>query len=267
MKRREVLERLVKGEISVKEAEAMLMLDYYERLRDVATLDLGREPRKGVPEIVLAEGKSLEDLISIAEKSVEISGRAIITRIEEDKAKIVKEKFGRDHQILYEPRAKVMVVRKAGFNVENTGAVIGILTAGTYDVPVALEAKIVAEELGCEVVSYFDVGVAGLHRVIDPLKEMAKRDVDVIVVVAGREGALPSVVASCVDVPVIAVPTSSGYGFGGRGVSALMSMLQSCSLGMAVVNIDNGAGAGVIAALIANRVATYKINDKQTRRS
>jgi len=112
--------------------------------------------------------------------------------------------------------------------------------------------------MGCEVITAYDVGVAGIHRLFPPLREMINEDVDAIVVVAGREGALASVVAGVVDVPVIGVPTSSGYGFGAKGVGALMAMLQACSLGIAVVNIDGGVPAGAIAALIANRIAKAK---------
>ncbi|MEM2961142.1 MAG: nickel pincer cofactor biosynthesis protein LarB, partial [Candidatus Bathyarchaeia archaeon] len=130
--------------------------------------------------------------------------------------------------------------------------------AGTSDIPIAEEAKLIAEEMGCEVFSIYDVGVAGIHRLFEPLKRMVIEDVDVIVVVAGREGALASVVAGLVDVPIIATPTSVGYGFGDKGLSALTAMLQSCSLGLAVVNIDNGIAAGSIAALIANRAAKFR---------
>ena len=112
--------------------------------------------------------------------------------------------------------------------------------------------------MGCEVITAYDVGVAGIHRLIPPLKEMIAGDVDVLIVVAGREGALPTVVAGMVDLPVIAVPTSVGYGLGEKGISALIAMLQSCSLGLAVVNIDGGVAAGAIAAMIANRIAKFK---------
>jgi NCAIR mutase (PurE)-related protein len=129
------------------------------------------------------------------------------------------------------------------------------MTGGTSDVVVAEEARTIAEEMGCEVITAYDVGIAGFHRHIKPLKRMLQEGVDAIVVVAGMEGALPSVIASLVDVPVIGVPTSVGYGFGAGGVGALTTMLQSCSPGMCVVNIDNGVGAGALAALIAHQVA------------
>ena len=122
----------------------------------------------------------------------------------------------------------------------------------------AEEARIVAEEMGCEVTTTYDVGVAGIHRILSPLMNMINKDVDVLIVIAGREGALPSVVASMIDIPIIGVPTSIGYGFGGNGVSALTAMLQACPLGLAVVNIDSGVAAGSIAALIANRTAKFR---------
>jgi hypothetical protein len=159
----------------------------------------------------------------------------------------------------------MIVIKKKSFEVKRSGGKVGILTAGTSDISVAEEAKVVAEEMGCEVITAYDVGVAGIHRLFSPLKEMIGTDVDVVIVVAGREGALPSVVAGLVDVPVIAVPTSVGYGLGERGVSALMAMLQACSLGIAVVNIDGGVAAGAAAALIANRVAKFKKNADENR--
>ncbi|RLG70055.1 MAG: hypothetical protein DRO11_06775, partial [Methanobacteriota archaeon] len=119
-------------------------------------------------------------------------------------------------------------------------------------------AKMVAEEMGCKVFTAYDVGVAGIHRLFSELRKLILEDVDVLVVVAGREGALPSVVAGLVDMPVVAVPTSTGYGMGEKGVSALLAMLQSCPLGLAVVNIDGGVPAGVVAAMIANRAAKFR---------
>jgi NCAIR mutase (PurE)-related protein len=156
------------------------------------------------------------------------------------------------------------VVRAKGFRVDATGGRVGVVAAGTSDIRVADEARVMAVEMGCEVTKAYDVGVAGIHRLLEPLKDLVRRDVDVIVVVAGREGALPTLISGMVDVPLIAVPTSYGYGFGGGGVSALMAMLQSCSLGLAVVNIDGGIPAGGVAALIANRAARFR--RRSTRR-
>jgi hypothetical protein len=132
---------------------------------------------------------------------------------------------------------------------------VGILSAGTSDIPIAAEASLIAAEMGATVLEAWDVGVAGLHRLVSPLERFAAAEVDVIVVAAGMDGALPSVVAGLVDVPVIGLPTSVGYGLGAGGVGALTTMLQSCAPGLVVVNIDNGIGAGSTAALIANRSA------------
>jgi len=148
-----------------------------------------------------------------------------------------------------------VVARKRGTEPAKIGRRIGVITAGTTDIRVAEEARTVAEAMGCQVVTAYDVGIAGFHRHIGPLRRMLQEGVDAIVVVAGMEGALPSVIASLANVPVIGVPTSTGYGFGGGGTGALTTMLQSCSLGLGVMNIDNGVGAGAYAALIARRVA------------
>ncbi len=138
------------------------------------------------------------------------------------------------------------------------GGTIAILAAGTSDIPVAEEARVTAEVMGCEVLAHYDVGIAGIHRLLDPLREVVAKDVSALVVVAGMEGTLPSVVRGLVTVPVIGVPTSTGYGYGGQGQAALMTMLQSCAPGLTVVNIDNGFGAGATAALIAHQVARAK---------
>jgi NCAIR mutase (PurE)-related protein len=154
------------------------------------------------------------------------------------------------------------IVRREGYAVAPTGGRVGILTAGTSDQPIAEQAAIVCREMGCEVCLAHDVGVAGLHRLVEPLRRFLEdRDVDVIIVAAGMDGALPSVVSGLVGVPVIGLPTSVGYGMGGKGEAALLSMLQTCSPGLAVVNVDNGVGAGAMAGLIANRVAAARAGD------
>ena len=142
-----------------------------------------------------------------------------------------------------------------------------MICAGTSDIPVAEEAALMAEEMGCEVTCIYDVGVAGLHRLVAPLRELLTRGTDVIIVAAGMDGALPSVVAGLVAVPVIGLPTSIGYGMGGKGVAALLAMLQTCAPGLTVVNIDNGIGAGITAAMIANRVAQARAqaSDRQSQ--
>ncbi len=258
---REILEKVAKGEISIDEAEKLLRMLAIEEIGNLAKIDIGREHRRGIPEVILAEGKKPEDLTEIAIKMLRKSGRAIISRVTKEQIRAIKDALPRDADAQIHSKAGIIIIKMMDLKVEKTGGKIGILTAGTSDIHAAEEARIIAEEMGCEVITAYDVGVAGIHRLLPPLKEMISKDVDVIIVVAGREGALPTVVAGMVDLPVIAVPTSVGYGLGEKGVSALMAMLQSCSLGLAVVNIDGGVAAGAIAAMIANRIARFKRKD------
>lgn len=257
---REVLEKLARGEISVAEAERRLRILAVQEIGNIAKLDLGREIRRGLPEIVLAEGKTPEDVRDIALASVAQTGRVIISRAAGDHYQAVKQAITSGLSLESDSTRRTMVVRQSGYRVEPTGGRIGVLTAGTADIPVAEEARIVAREMGCEVTAAYDVGVAGIHRVFGPLQQMIESDIDVLLVVAGREGALATVVAGLVDIPVIGVPTSQSWGLGEKGLSALTAMLQACPLGLTVVNIDGGIAAGAAAALIANRMAkTRKI--------
>jgi pyridinium-3,5-biscarboxylic acid mononucleotide synthase len=224
-------------------------------VKDFAKLDIGRQPRKGLPEIILAEGKPPEKVAAIAKAMVERTGRALISRANANHLRAIRSAKIDNHVMEYFEDAGIIIVKSKARTIPKTGGRVGILTAGTSDLPVAEEASIISHEMGCETRVYNDVGVAGIHRLFKPLKTLLRWNADVILVVAGREGALPTVVAGMVDLPVIGVPTSRSYGFGGNGVATLAAMLQSCSLGMAVVNIDGGVGAGAIGALIANRAA------------
>ncbi len=150
---------------------------------------------------------------------------------------------------------EIAVLHKRNYHPRQTGGKIGIIAAGTSDRRVAEAARVMAEQMGCQVITTYDVGVAGVHRLFPELEEMVEQGIDILIIAAGMEGALPSLVTGLVDIPVIGLPISTGYGLGGEGLGALISMLQSCSLGLAVVNIDNGIGAGAIAALFANRIA------------
>ncbi|HEV2118836.1 MAG TPA: nickel pincer cofactor biosynthesis protein LarB [Candidatus Bathyarchaeia archaeon] len=223
-----------------------------------AKLDIGREKRKGLPEVILAEGKLPGDVVRISQAMVRRTGRAIISRSDSLQVRALRSSINGGSKIEFFSRSRMIIVKSKNYRSRRSGGRVGILTAGTSDIPVAEEVEIIAREMGCETRSFFDVGVAGIHRLFQPVQDLLKWDCDVIVVVAGREGALPTVVAGIVDVPVIGVPTSKSYGFGEKGLAALSAMLQSCSLGMAVVNIDGGVGAGAIAALIANRVGSYR---------
>ncbi|HEY3111281.1 MAG TPA: nickel pincer cofactor biosynthesis protein LarB [Chloroflexota bacterium] len=216
--------------------------------------DLAREERKGVPEVVLAESKSDEHLLAAVRAFLEGRGRAIVSRVRPEQGALLRAAFA-DSQVEAHGRGRTLVLRAPGWQAPPPGGRVAVITAGTSDVPVAEEAAVVAREMGCEIWSAYDVGVAGIHRLFGPLREMVERSVDVVIVAAGMDGALPSVVAGLVDVPVIGLPVSVGYGLGGGGLAALMSMLQTCAPGLTVVNIDNGVGAGATAGLLARRVA------------
>jgi len=252
---REILEKLASGKMSVEEAEKALKINTIEEVGNVAKLDVSRENRRGVPEIVLAEGKSMDDLVSICTTMIEKNGKVIVSRLDDSQISRLDEMFRDGYEREQFEHAKSTVIRRRGYHTSKTGGKVGIVTAGTVDLAVAEEASMIAREMGCDTFLEADAGVAGIHRIVEPLRRMIQKDVDCLIVVAGREGALPTVVAGLVDIPLIAVPSSSGYGYGGQGEAALMAMLQACSLGLAVVNIDSGIAAGVVAAQIANRVA------------
>jgi len=222
-----------------------------------ARIDIGREARKGIPEVVFAEGKSDEQVIAIVRTFLDRNGHALVSRLRERTlARLAHEFAGSTVDVRREARAAA--IHAPGYIRPITGGRIGVLTAGTSDVPVAEEARLVAYEMGCDVATLYDVGVAGLHRLLDPLRDLLASDVAALVVCAGMDGALPSVVSGLSPVPVIGVPVSVGYGAGGKGRAALLAMLQTCAPGLTVVNIDNGIGAGATAALIANRFAASR---------
>lgn len=252
MQVREILEKFSRGEISISEAEKLLKLNAIEEVEGLARIDIARQLRKGVPEIILAEGKLPEHTAKIAAKALAKNGSVIISRISDAYEKAIRKVLPKGVSIETNKLARIMVLRK-GSKSKTAHGKVGIITAGTSDIPVAEEAKVVLEEMGCKAIAIYDVGVAGIHRLFPSIKMMVEEDVDAIVAVAGREGAMPTIIAGLVDIPVIGVPTSVGYGFGGRGISALQSMLQACSLGVATVNIDSGVAAGVVAGLIAKR--------------
>jgi NCAIR mutase (PurE)-related protein len=249
---KDLLERHAKGEISLDEALGQIRLLSCRALGDMAKLDTKRVDRIGIPEAILAEGKEKDDLVKIAMAHLEEAGSVIITRVSPEQLGVLKDiKLPSDCVLSINPRARTVVLRTKD-RKESSGKV-GILAAGTADIPVAEEAKVVASEMGCQVISEYDVGVAGIHRLFPCLEKMM--DVDAMVVAAGREGTLPAVVAGIVEAPVIGLPVSTGYGVGGNGMAALLSMLQSCSV-LTVVNIDAGFVAGAYAAKIAMRKRT-----------
>ena len=250
---KDILERLVRGEIAVEEAENLLKADAILEFDDVAKFDIKRNNRTGFPEAIFAESKDYDDLILIIKRYLENSDDdLIITKLSLERYENILNDLGNDSFIFdYNRRAEILVIRKQ-IAKKDLVAKIGIITAGTSDINIAEEARVIVEEGGCEAITSYDIGVAGIHRLFPQIAHMVKEGVRAFIVCAGMEGALPSVVAGLVDVPVIGVPTSIGYGVGEGGRVALDAMLQSCAPGIAVVNIDNGFGAGVFALSIVN---------------
>lgn len=230
---------------------------------EFALPDFGRPDHKGIPEVILADRKTAEQSLAIARAFLERTGRAILSRVGPELEARLREEFAGAAELECRPgcgcavlRALDAGARSRGAHPRPTGGRIGVLTAGTSDIPAAAEAATIAREMGCEVFTANDLGPAGPHRLLEPLRVMLEqRDVDVLVVAAGMDGALPSVVAGLAPVPVVGLPTSVGYGHGGGGEAALAAMLQSGTPGLCVVNIDNGVGAGACAGMIANRAA------------
>jgi NCAIR mutase (PurE)-related protein len=253
-----ILELLAKGFITVDEALREIRLFALEYIEDSIRFDVGRELRRDVPEIVFGEGKSVEELLKLVKAVASRVGRIIISRIRKEHVEMLKSLEKEGLVVEINDRGRVAVVKRRDYEKPVYSCKVGIVAAGTADIAVAEEAKTIVEEMGCKVITVYDVGIAGFQRVLEAVKTLKKEDVDVAIVVAGMEGALPSVITSLLDVPVIGVPTSVGYGVGGGGVAALYSMLQACPLGLAVVNVDNGVNAGIIASLIGRRVAFYR---------
>ena len=250
---KDILERLVRGELDIGEAEQLLKANTILEFDEIAKFDAQRSNRTGFPEAVFSQSKDYEDLIKIIRNYLERSDEdLIITKLSPDRYEKIIEDLGENSYIFdYNRRAQILVIRKEIIEREPI-AKIGIITAGTSDINIAEEARVIVEEGGCEAITSYDIGVAGIHRLFPQIAHMVSEGVRAFIVCAGMEGALPSVVAGLVDVPVIAVPTSVGYGVGEGGRVALDAMLQSCAPGIAVVNIDNGFGAAVFALTIVN---------------
>ncbi len=210
----------------------------------IANIDHHRELRKGVPEVIFGEGKKPEDIIEIMKRMYRKDERILVTRLSDEKAAKILKKFPDSK---YHERSKALTLSKTAVEITGRGTIL-VICAGTSDIPVAEEAAITAGFMGNEVEIINDVGVSGLHRLLARKETLEKAEV--LIVVAGMEGALPSVVGGLVDKPVIAVPTSVGYGASFGGIAALLGMLNSCASGVTVVNIDNGFGAGYAASVI-----------------
>jgi len=231
------------GRVAVAEAVERLRALPFEDL-GFAKVDHHREIRTGFPEVIYCAGKTTTQVIEIAKRIVERHSVALATRCTPETAEAAQKAF---RQVLWHETPRVLVIGKPP-KPSPRAKPVAVLTAGTADVPVAEEAAVTAEAMGCRVERVYDVGVAGLHRLLRYRETLRKARA--IVVVAGMEGALASVVGGLVSAPVIAVPTSVGYGASFQGLSALLTMLNSCASGVVVVNIDNGFGAGYFAALL-----------------
>ena len=249
----EILNSVKNGKISVNEAKKHLSLYSIEEIENFAKIDLGREIRKGIPEVIFAERKENSEVKKIIKNVLKKTNSIVVSRIPkknfQDICKYCKKN---NFKLSTGQNCTTIIVYKK--SLKKTKGKIGIITAGTSDIGVAEESRLMCESMNCDCITSYDIGIAGLHRIFPVLKEFVKSEVDAIIVVAGMEGALASVVSSTVNVPIIGVPTSIGYGYGEKGVAALAAMLQSCSLGLTVVNIDNGIGAGAAAAKIVNQI-------------
>ena len=239
----DLLNHVAKGDLSVQKAIEKLGRLPFENI-DYAHIDHHRSLRKGFPEVIFGEGKTESQIAGIMERMGEEEQIILVTRVSADKADAVCSRFP---DAAYHADAKMIVWEKEAPAPIGRGTIM-VISAGTSDIPVAREAVLTARAMGHRVDEVFDIGVAGIHRMFAHIERI--REATVLIVVAGMEGALPSVVAGLVDKPVIAVPTSVGYGVSLGGLTALFGMLNSCSSNVAVVNIDNGFGAGYMAAAI-----------------
>jgi NCAIR mutase (PurE)-related protein len=252
----ELLNEYNNGNISINEFKKYITTFYIQNVgKNIAKLDINRNFRKGIPEVIFSAGKNYSDITRIISNVLGKNRTIVISKIQEEHIKKIKF-FVKKKNFYFEMgknSSTMLISTNSSFHF-NTYK-IGIISGGTSDIGIAEEARLMAKAMNCDSIISYDVGIAGIHRVFPTLKKMLLENVQAIVVVAGMEGALASLVSSCVNIPVIGVPTSVGYGFGSHGVAALSSMLQSCSIGLSVVNIDNGIGAGAYAALIANRIS------------
>jgi pyridinium-3,5-biscarboxylic acid mononucleotide synthase len=246
---REVLEQVQRGAITVDDAVDSFRTLPFEDL-GFAKIDHHRALRLGFPEVVLGQWKSVDQIVEIARAISRTGNNVLVTRVDEEKGNLAVERLP---VLRYDPLSRTLVGEQTPVTLRGRGPV-AVVTAGTSDLPVAEEAAVTARLMGNEVIRLYDVGVAGIHRVLDKRADLARAAV--VIVVAGMEGALASVVGGLVPRPVVAVPTSIGYGVSFGGIAALLAMLNSCAAGVTVVNIDNGFGAAYAASLMNRREET-----------
>ncbi len=240
---RQLLENVSQGALSIDDAVQRLRSLPYETVGNFAHLDQHRALRCGFPEVVFGQGKTTDQIVQIVQRLSERNDRVMVTRVTAEMNAIIQPQVP---GLVYHPAARIQILDRSEGLDHKPG--VFVLSAGTADIPVAEEAALTAWLMGNEVERLYDVGVAGIHRLLNQVERL--QQARVVVVVAGMDGALPSVVGGLVSVPVIAVPTSVGYGASFQGLAALLTMLNSCATGVAVVNIDNGFGAGVLASRI-----------------
>ncbi len=243
---RTLLEQIQSGTVGIDDALSRLKTLPFETVGNFARLDQHRALRCGFPEVVFGQGKTPDQVVQISRRLAERNERVLITRVSAEMHAAIGDQLP---DAVYHPLPRLMIIDRSEPYEKEPGIVVA--TGGTADIPVAEEASLTAELMGHQVERIYDVGVAGLHRLLARLEQL--QAARVVVAVAGMEGALPSVIGGLVSAPVIAVPTSVGYGASFQGLSALLTMLNSCATGISVVNIDNGFGAGYLAALI-NRI-------------
>jgi len=236
----DILSRVASGELSTQDAARTLQ----ERDLGFARVDTDRLRRRGLPEVIFCPGKTSDQIVAIMRELIDAEQNVFATRAAPEQIAAVREAIP---EAVHHVDARAITV-DVNPPPEPTG-LVAVVCAGTSDIPVGAEAALTAERMGVAVRRVYDVGVAGLHRLVNRLEEL--REAQAVVVVAGMEGALPSVVGGLIDRPIIAVPTSIGYGTSLNGLAALLAMLNSCVPGISVVNIDNGFGAGVSAAMIS----------------
>ena len=260
---KELLAKVAEKKIPLDEAYTQIKKLSLVDVDDVVQFDVFRDSRTGVPEVVYAEFKTPVHCLEIIQKVIPKKQVVLFTRLKKEHKEAFMQFFSEHKEFAFEMsnlgNSAIIFDKNYSFP-KIIGTKVGLITAGTSDIPIAIEAEAVLKIMGIETLNAYDIGVAGLHRLIGPLKSMLTDGIDVLIIFAGMEGALPSVIAGLVDIPIIAVPISVGYGVRPPGEVALMSMLSSCSPGMSVVNIDAGFNAGAMAGLIALRCAFKRKN-------
>lgn len=250
----EILKKIKEGELSIDEAEKLLRLHAVEELGEHLKLDIHREERAGVPEVVLARRKDLKTVIKASRELAEKNGLVLVTKLSPARWQKAREDLSEGFQSEYTKEGRILVLKKEDYERPTLQGKVGILTGGTADLPIAREAEVTCRALGCQVVTEYDVGISSLSRTLTATKRMIREEVNVLIVIAGMEGSLPSVISSLVRIPIVAVPTDTGYGFGKEGIAPALTMINSCSPGLSLVNINNGFGAAAFSALFLRQI-------------